>query len=155
MSEQRVVRPSMKFVAASYAIVILVLAAAAYGLYGYLDKEFSPWHLLALVLLFLPFRKHLGTRMVSLTIDSDHITEERGILSRARRTVDLSKIQDVTVKQTIVERILGLGDLHLESAGQNSATIVMEGIDSPRAVADLILARAKELMRHRSQGSTL
>ena len=155
MPEKRVVvRPSMKLVTASYAITILVLAAAAYGLYGYLNKEFSPWHLLALVLLFIPIRKHVRTRMVSLAVDNDHLTVESGFFSRARRTLDLAKIQDVTAKQTIMERILGIGDLTLESAGQSSA-IFMKGVDSPRAIADLILERAKEAMRHRAQGTPL
>lgn len=154
MPEIRVVRPSLKPVAASYALVILVLAAAAFGLYGYLEKEFNPWHFLALLLFLIPIRKHLRTRVVSLTVDTDHLTLESGILSRARRTVDLSKVQDVTVTQSITERMLGMGHLVVESAGERSS-IAMEGIDNPRAVADLILTRAKELMRHRAQGSTL
>lgn len=154
MPEIRVVRPSLKPVAASYAIVILVLAAAAFGLYGYLEKEFNPWHLLGLLLFLIPLRKHLRTRALSLTVDADHLTLESGILSRARRTVDLSKVQDVTITQSITERMLGMGDLVVESAGERSS-IAMHGIDSPRAVADLILGRAKELMRLRAHGSTL
>jgi putative membrane protein len=141
-------------VAASYVITLVVLGGAAYGLYGYLEKEFNPWHLLALLLFLIPMRKHLLTRMVSLALDSDHLTFESGILSRARRTVDLSKVQDVTVRQSLGERILGMGDLTVETAGQSSA-IVMQGIDSPRSVADLILQRSKDLARLRSPGSTL
>lgn len=154
MAEIRVVRPSLKPVAASYAVMILVLGAAAFGLYGYLEKEFNPWHLLCLLLFFIPLRKHLQTRALSLTVDTDHLTLESGILSRARRTVDLSKVQDVTITQSMTERMLGMGDLVVESAGERSS-IAMQGIDSPRSVADLILERAKELMRHRGQGSTL
>ncbi len=154
MPEIRVVRPSLKPVAASYAVVILILAAAAFGLYGYLEKEFNPWHLLALLLFFFPLRRHLRTRVIALTIDSDHLTLESGILSRARRTVDLAKVQDVTITQSITERMLGMGDLVVESAGERSS-LAMQGIDSPRAVADLILTRAKELMRLRSHGSPL
>ena len=154
MSEHRVIRPSLKMVAASYVITLVVLGGAAYGLYGYLEKEFNPWHLLGLLLFLIPMRKHLLTRMVSLALDSDHLTFESGILSRARRTVDLSKVQDVTVRQSLGERILGMGDLTVETAGQSSA-IVMQGIDSPRSVADLILQRSKDLARLRSPGSTL
>jgi uncharacterized membrane protein YdbT with pleckstrin-like domain len=154
MSEHRVVRPSLKLVAASYVLTLLVIGGAAYGLYGYLEKEFNPWHLLALLLLLIPMRKHLRTRMVSLALDNDHLTFEAGMLSRARRTVDLSKVQDVSVRQTLGGRILGIGDLTVETAGQSSA-IVMQGIDSPRAVADVILQRSKDLLHLRSQGSTL
>ncbi len=150
MPEVRVVRPSLKLVVASYLIVILVLAAAAYGVYEYGHQPFNPWHLLALVLLLIPIKKHLATRLVSLTVDTDHVTLESGMFSRSRRTVDLSKIQDVTVKQTFGERMLGMGDLTLESAGERSS-MVLRAIDHPRRTADLILDRSREL--HRIRGS--
>src|ERR1700738_3181236 len=134
MSEHRVVRPSVKLVAAAYVFTLLVIGGAAYGLYGYLEKEFNPWHLLVFLLLLIPIRKHLQTRMVSLALDNDHLTWESGMLSRSRRTVDLSKVQDVTVRQTMGQRMVGIGDLTLETAGESSA-IVMQGIDNPRGVA--------------------
>lgn len=154
MSEHRVVRPSVKLVAASYAITLVAIAGAAYFVYGYRGQEFNPWHLLALLLLLIPLRKHIKTRMVSLALDSDHLTYEAGLFGRSRRTVDLSKVQDVTVSQTIGQRVLGTGDLRVETAGQNSA-ITMDGIDGPRAFADAILRRSKELARERSQSSPL
>lgn len=154
MPELRVVRPSMKPVIASYLAIVIVLAAAAYGVYGYLAKEPNPWHALALLLFLIPIKKQLATRMMSLIVDTDHLTLESGMLSRTRRTVDMSKVQDVTAKQSFGERMLGLGDLTVETAGERSA-IVVEGIDSPRQVADLILQRSRDLLRQRSQGSTL
>lgn len=154
MSEVRVIRPSFKLVAVSYIVTILILVAAAWGLYSYIGKEPNPWHLLALLLLLIPLRKHIKARLVSLAIDSDHLTIESGLLSRARRTVDLAKVQDVTVRQTFTERLLGIGDLTLESAGEKSS-MSMDGIDSPRKVADLILARSRELTRLRAHGGTL
>jgi membrane protein YdbS with pleckstrin-like domain len=149
MPEPRVVRPSLKLVTASYIVVLLILAAAAYVTYGYLGKEFNPWHLLALVLLLLPLKKHLATRAVSLSVDNDHLTLESGLLSRTRRTMDLAKVQDVTARQGFGERLLGMGDLMVETAGERSA-IVMEGIDRPREIADLILNRSRELVRART-----
>jgi len=153
MAEERVIRPSLKLVIASYVTTVLILGAAAYGAYGYRnDIPFSPWHLLALILLLIPIRKHIKTRLVTLKVDTDHLTLEAGLFSRTRRTIDLSKVQDVTVRQTLGERILGIGDLTLETAGERSG-IVMQAIDRPRAIADLILQRSRELMRQRSQGT--
>jgi uncharacterized membrane protein YdbT with pleckstrin-like domain len=151
MSDVRVVRPSVKFVVVSYLVVILILAGAAYGVYEYSHQLFNPWHLLALLLLLIPIKKHVATRLVSLTVDTDHVTLESGMLSRSRRTVDLSKIQDVTVKQTLGERMLGMGDLTLESAGERNSMMILRAIDHPRQTADLILARSREL--HRIRGN--
>ncbi len=146
------VRPSVKLVMAWYVFVIAVLAAAAWFAYEYEHREFNPWHLLALLLLLIPIKKHMATRLVSLTIDTDHVTLESGLLSHARRTVDLSKIQDVTVRQSLGERMLGMGDLTLESAGESSS-MVLYGIDHPRQTADLILERSRAL--HRLRGTAL
>ena len=151
MSEKRVIRPSLKLTILSYIVTTAVLAGAAWVMYEYLGKPPNPWHALALILFLIPIRKHIATRMVSLTVDPDHLTFESGLLSRTRRTMDLSKVQDVTARQSFGERILGMGDLMVETAGERSA-IVVEGIDSPRAVADSILERSKELVRQRSHG---
>src|SRR5689334_19144462 len=111
MPEPRVVRPSLKLVVVWYVVVFALLAAAAYGTYAYFEKPFNPWHLIVLVLLVIPITKHLSTRTVSLSIDSDHLTLESGLLSRTRRTMDLAKVQDVTARQSFWERLFGMGDL--------------------------------------------
>jgi uncharacterized membrane protein YdbT with pleckstrin-like domain len=50
----------------------------------------------------------------------------------------LHKVQDVTVHQTLGQRLLGLGDLTIETAGETSRLTIRE-ISSPREVAERIL----------------
>lgn len=149
MADEQVIRPSLKLVIVSYIFVFLILGAAAYIVYGY-NVPFSPWHLLALLLFLVPIRKHIQARTRTLTVDADHLTIEAGILSRMRRTIDLAKVQDVTVTQSLGDRILGIGDLTVETAGQQSVE-PMRRIDRPRTVADLIIQRSRELVRTRQQ----
>src|SRR5690242_10321388 len=118
MPDERVVRPSTKLVVASYIGTLLFLGAAAFIAYGYFQKEFSPWHLICMLLLYFPLKSHIATRMLSMTVDQDHLTYESGLLSATRRTVDLAKVQDVTAKQTFGQRLLGTGDLMVETAGE-------------------------------------
>lgn len=146
MAEILVIRPSTKLVLAGYALVVLILAALAYAVYGIGEKCFSPWHLLALLLFYGPVKSHILTRIVSLTLESDHLTMEAGLFSRSRRTFDLAKIQDVTAKQSFGQRLIGTGDLMIETAGERSA-MTMSAIDDPRGVAEAILERS----RHRVQ----
>lgn len=152
MPEQQVIRPSTKLVIAGYVFIAILLAAAAFVLYSVAEKPFQPWHTLALLLFVFPLKRHIASRLVTLSIDTDHLTFETGLLSRSRRTIDLAKVQDVTAKQTIGQRMLGTGDLALETAGERSA-MVMERIDNPRAVADMIIARSREAVRQRAQGA--
>ncbi len=52
--------------------------------------------------------------------------------------MELSKVQDVRFDQTLGQRIIGTGDLSVETAGETSR-IVMASIDRPREVAEHIL----------------
>ena len=54
----------------------------------------------------------------------------------------MAKIQDVTVRQTFGQRLLGVGDLMLESAGESGAMSI-ENLDRPRELADAIIAGSK------------
>jgi uncharacterized membrane protein YdbT with pleckstrin-like domain len=77
-------------------------------------------------------------RLIKLTILDDRLRYEAGVLSKSTRTMELTKIQDVRVDQTLGQRMLDIGDLSLETAGETSR-IVMRSIDNPHAAADRIL----------------
>jgi membrane protein YdbS with pleckstrin-like domain len=142
--EDRLIRPSMKTVYAAYVLALLVIAACAWGYFEYADDK--PRWLLAIPLIVLlpPLRMHLSRRLVTVRLHDDHLTLETGLLSRTRRTVDMAKIQDVTVRQTLGQRMMGIGDLTLESAGE-SGRIALQNFDNPRGIADAIIDCSKRL----------
>ena len=137
--EDRTIYPSMKMVWAAY-FVAAVLVLAGIWAYFHFQPDWPAW-IPALLLVFLipPIRMHIQRRSVSMRFHQDHLTVETGLLSRTRRTVDVTKIQDVTVRQTIGQRMLGVGDLMLESAGE-AGGMAITNVDNPRAIADEILA---------------
>lgn len=77
--------------------------------------------------------------------------EQYGVISTAQRNVDLSKIQDVSFQISgILGRILNVGIVHVETAGQAS-NILMLGVPGPQKLCDLIqnqiaLAKKEEMM---------
>lgn len=155
MSDQRVVRPSIKLVIAAYVFIFILLAVAAFALYEVALQQPHPAHLLALLLFLYPIKKHIEKRFIHMEIGAERLTLDKGLLSRSRRTFDLAKVQDVTARQSIAQRLLGTGDLMLETAGESGA-MTIHGIDQPRAVADLILERSRAAVgRHRGQGGGL
>jgi uncharacterized membrane protein YdbT with pleckstrin-like domain len=132
----------MKTVWVAYAVAIVIIAAAIWAYFEFENNQ--PRWLLAipLVALLPPLKRHLKRRVVSLRFQDDHLILETGFLSRTRRTVDTAKIQDVTVRQTLGQRLLGVGDLTLESAGE-SGGMSIANLDRPRAIADAIIASSK------------
>jgi membrane protein YdbS with pleckstrin-like domain len=63
---------------------------------------------------------------------------ERGILSRTIDRVETIDIDDVTVTQGLIERMLGIGTIMVVSSDRTLPQLRMIGIDHVKAVADVI-----------------
>jgi len=132
----------MKTVWVSYALALIVVGIGIWAYSAFANDQY-PWLIaVPLVFLLIPIRMHVKRRLISMRLHDNHLTLESGFFSRTRRTVDMAKIQDVTVRQTLGQRMLGVGDLMLESAGESGA-MGIRNMDSPRALADSIIAGSK------------
>lgn len=147
--EDRTIRPSMKTVWVAYTLAVVVIGVGIWLWYTY-GQDQPPW-LMAIpcIGLLIPINMHIKRRLVTMRLHDNHLTLESGFFSRTRRTVDMAKIQDVTVKQTLGQRLMGVGDLMLESAGE-SGGMAMRNLDGPRAVADAIIEGSKKAAMARS-----
>jgi len=70
------------------------------------------------------------------------IQESTSVL-RSRRNVQLLKIQDVRVDQSIRQRIFGAGNISIETSGESSR-LEMDNLDRPQTIADEIIAALQE-----------
>jgi len=133
-------RTSVKIIKFGYLICVLVAIGIAVYLSAIHNQDQRMWALLAipaLGIITLAIR-HTRRLLIKLTILDDRLRYEAGLLSKSTRTMELTKIQDVRVDQTLGQRMLDIGDLSLETAGESSR-IVMRSIDNPHAAADRIL----------------
>jgi uncharacterized membrane protein YdbT with pleckstrin-like domain len=132
-----VVRPSTKKIKVLY--VFYLLLAGAILVYSQMSgRRLEPLAIVPGLGLLWAASQHVALRYTTLTIRGARLAFEQGIFSRSARTLDLAKIQDVRVDQTVGQRILNLGNLTLETAGE-TGSLTMPNIDSPRQVADRIL----------------
>lgn len=76
-------------------------------------------------------------RSTLLVITNARVVYRTGALRRFGREIPLSRVQDVTYRQSLVERILGAGSLTVESAGQ-SGREPFPDIARPATVQSLI-----------------
>ena len=136
-----VVHPSTKMIQLSYVVWIAagIAIMAVRQLYAVSNIEYA----LAVPLLGILWSaaKHIKRRYTTLAIAGSKLSFQEGILSRSTRNMDVAKIQDVRVDQTLGQRMLNLGNLTLETAGE-TGSLTMPGIDQPRKVADAILGAA-------------
>jgi uncharacterized membrane protein YdbT with pleckstrin-like domain len=137
-----VVRPSSKLLKPVYTLSFILIALA----YGFNNNrtERMDWLVIPpLLLLAWTVFRHVKLRFVSLTIAAKRLRYDVGMLSRSTRTMELAKVQDVHVNQTLFQRMLGLGNLTIQSAGE-TGQLSINNIDSPHDVAHFILETARK-----------
>jgi membrane protein YdbS with pleckstrin-like domain len=89
------------------------------------------WAILGLVALY----QRLSVRYQLTTYRLFH---ERGLLSRTRDRIEVIDIDDVTLRQGLIERMLNVGTIHIQSSDTTHGNLQMAGIDDARRVTDLI-----------------
>jgi uncharacterized membrane protein YdbT with pleckstrin-like domain len=135
-----VIRPSMKFIRVGYVCALLVVGAAIFVHYKYLvhqypDARYPYLPIASLLILLWPIKRHLQRQTVKLTIAGEKLRYEVGLGSKSTRIIQLPKVQDVRVIQSITQRIFDVGDVSIETAGENSR-LVVENLDAPRQLAE-------------------
>ena len=132
------IRPTLKFIKLGYVAVLLLIAVAAWFGLSY-EAPPASWIIpaAAVMLIFWPIAKHIRRQATRLIVSGDKLRYESGFLSKTTRTISLAKVQDVSVHQTLGQRMTRTGDLSIETAGESSR-LTVSSIDDPQKVADEI-----------------
>lgn len=135
------VRPTMLFIKIGYAAAIVgaILLTVLLAMVRFVE---IPWYYslpVALGLLLIPAYYHLKRNMIRYTLTDSKIEIDYGLIARTTRNIPLAKIQDVTVSASIMQRLLGFGDVVVENASELGGTTVLHNINNPRHHADLLL----------------
>ena len=138
------IRPTSKFVVFSYGLILVLAAVAALVAYRNDARSQYFYVILAVAVLSLVWtaKRHIRLQLTRLTLDGQGLKFQDGFISKSTRMVNLSKIQDVRVHQGITDRLLGIGTITLETAGE-TGRLVMENIDRPQEIANRILSLAQ------------
>ena len=144
------ISPTLLFVKIGYGLAVLgaLLLAAVISLFSQATKwNISPWVsvIVGLSLLLIPAFYHLKSRLTRFTLTDAKMEIDRGLISKQTRNIPLRTIQDVTVSATVVQRMLGFGNLIIENAGENESRIVLNNINSPKKYADVLLKQMRRL----------
>lgn len=140
------VRPTMLFIKMGYAAAVLgaVLLTIALNMIQIVSIPLYVSLPLALALLLIPAYYHLKRNMLRYTLTDSKLEIDYGLIARTTRNILLTKIQDVTVSASILQRLLGFGDVVIDNASEVGGTTILHNINTPRHYADLIL---RELRR--------
>ena len=136
------VRPSSKFLIFGFVLEALLLVGAV-SLWQTYGEQYI--YLLAIPILLGTYTalRWIVKSSTRITVSDGRLRYQSGIASKTTRTLELSRIQDVTVHQSLSGRMLGIGSITVVTASE-TGSLSMEQIDSPQRVAEQILDLARQ-----------
>jgi len=144
------ISPTLMFVKIGYGLAVLgaFLLVAFFIFVGQLTGFFVPsWLsvLFGLALLLIPAFHHLKKKSVCYTLTDSKIEIDEGFIFQNSRNIPLRSIQDVSVSSTIMQRMLGFGNLVIDNASEDGGKIVLKNINTPKKYADILLKQMRLL----------
>ena len=131
-------------------IVLIVLPFAWKGLNR--EHTMPPWWLtlalvvLGLVCIGIPW---LRTKMIRYRISNYRIDFERGLFSRSIDTLELWHVEDIAFHQSLIDRIMGVGDIKVISHDDTTPQLMLRGIPNPRPLFESLKQRIIAVKRQR------
>src|SRR5579884_1209744 len=120
------------------AAVAAVLAGVIAGVAAELVTSHARlgWVILA-VLAVLGMAVLLGflrRQATTYTITSHRLTVQLGLLSQELHETRLDRVQNVTSRQSVFDRLLGIGTVDFDTAGGAGFDFAFRGVDNPQAI---------------------
>jgi uncharacterized membrane protein YdbT with pleckstrin-like domain len=136
------VRPTLKFIKAGAITAALAFLGLEIAYLALWRDQFPSWVMaLPPLILLWPLARWMKWRSVLIVVTGDRLRYEKGLVSKDIRNLELSKIQCVNVRQSLMQRLFYVGTIGFETAGQGTWT-PMPHVDNPQQLADELMNRA-------------
>ncbi len=115
-------------------------------------RSYGPlWLILSVLMLGLPF---LGRQRIRVT--NERITVTSGFWTKVRDDIEIFRIRDVVVKQSLYHRLVGIGDVVIKSMeGRTEELHVLRGVPAPVDVSEKIRSLWNRAARPAGPATTL
>lgn len=139
------IRPTLRFLKAGAVLAALIFLALELLYLTLWQPDVGGWVMAVPPLILLwPLARYVRWRSEKILVTADRLRHESGLLGKTVRTIEINKLQQVNVRQTVRQRMFGVGDIGFETAGQGTWQ-GMRNIERPQQVADEIMNRAGKL----------
>ena len=96
------------------------------------------WYFFFFYLIVPPFIAITLRFSLRLFVFENRLVLVRGILSKHSKELFIKDIRTIDIKQTFLQRIVGIGSLMVATAGTSDYEFVIKGISNPNAVVEKI-----------------
>jgi uncharacterized membrane protein YdbT with pleckstrin-like domain len=88
-----------------------------------------------IVVCALMLYRHYSSRFI---IDGDIIESHHGIIARRVSSIRVEDLRNINVKQSIFQRLLGIGDVEFSSAASADAEVIFNQVANPMRVKEKV-----------------
>jgi len=92
---------------------------------------------------------YVRTRLTAYVLTTEEAYEKHGLLSRTVTNVRLDRVQNTGFAQSFGERLVGVGSVHLDTAGTSGTEFVLSSIPEPERVNGLVTEQLDRIARRR------
>ena len=122
-------------------ITPLAIAIAILGLMHWPTNHYF-YYVLVVIPLDILF-VWMNSKNATYTVTSRSIIIKKGLASSDTTNLDIKDIRSINVHQTVVGKILNIGDIHIGTTGASGTEIHITGVSKPNGMKDLILKQKK------------
>lgn len=110
-----------------------------------------PWFLAVLLILPIPYTlwRVLVVRCERYTLTTQRLLHDSGVLRRRSDQIEIYRIKDSTSRQSVLQRIVGIGDVELDTSDRSHPTFTLRAVRDHRAVQDIVRERTEAVRRER------
>jgi uncharacterized membrane protein YdbT with pleckstrin-like domain len=126
---QAVLHPSWACFTRVYIIGLIVLAVGAAA---------GSWGIVVIAFLATPLIAFLLRRSHEYTITDQRIIARNGLIARNTQELALNHIRAINVRQSIADRLMGIGHIEITSAADTRGVVIIEGISNPVRIKEEI-----------------
>jgi uncharacterized membrane protein YdbT with pleckstrin-like domain len=105
------------------------------------------WVVTAILVVVFGFSVIAGVvvlRSIRYTVTNQRLLVESGLVAKRVDEIDMRLVDDSRFDQGLMQRLLGIGDVTVMSSDKNTPVFTLRGVRDPRAVREMIRARAYE-----------
>lgn len=89
-------------------------------------------------------KDQMNANTTTYRLTNQRVIVESGLLSKKQEEIELVKIKDFKVKQTLTEKMMGIGDIEIISIDATTPKLILKNVPDPFAVKDKIRASMLE-----------
>jgi uncharacterized membrane protein YdbT with pleckstrin-like domain len=123
-------------------VVAIAVAVAGSTVVGGSAAVIGGVVLIVVAMIWLMIR-YLRWTTTNFVVTTDRLIYRSGVLSKHGREIPLERVNDISFHQSVFERMIGAGDLVIESAGEHGQT-TFEDIPKPSATQNEIYRQIEQ-----------